>query len=101
MHAAQVFSANATTFLTHIVGRGLVDERYVVQRFKSMIDGDIRLIETEAPKGKRRSKAKHTLASLADVKETACDLLIDAAGLCDRSGKAPESWPCRRNHRRA
>ena len=70
MHAAQAFSPTQPRFLTHIVGRGLADERYVVQRFKSMIDGDIRLVEAEAPKGKRRRNVKHTLASLEDVKET-------------------------------
>ena len=70
MHPAQAFSANATTFLTHIVGRGFADERYVVQRFRSMLDGDIRPIEAVAPKNsKRRRKAKHTLASREEVKE--------------------------------
>ncbi len=69
MQPAQAFSGNATTFLTHIVGRGLDDERYVVERFKSMLDGDIRPVEAEAPKGKRRRKARHTLASREEVKE--------------------------------
>ena len=63
MQPAQVFSGNATTFLTHIVGRGFDDEHYVVERYRSMLDGDIRPVEAEAPKGKRRRKAKHTLAS--------------------------------------
>ena len=69
MQPAQAFSPNATTFLTHIVGRGLADQRYVVQRFKSMLDGDIRPVEAEAPNGKRRRKAKPILASLKQVKE--------------------------------
>ena len=69
MQPAQAFSGNATTFLTHIVGRGFADERYVVERFKSMLDGDIKPIETEAPKGKRRRKVKHVLATLKEVKE--------------------------------
>ena len=37
MQPAQAFAPNATTFLTHIVGLGLADKRYVVQRFKSML----------------------------------------------------------------
>ena len=41
MQPAQAFSPNATTFLTHLVGLGLADERYVVRRFKSMLDGDM------------------------------------------------------------
>ena len=69
MQPAQAFSPNATTFLTHLVGLGLADARYVVQRFKSMLDGDIRPVEAEAPKGNRRRKAKHVLATLKEVKE--------------------------------
>lgn len=53
MQPAQAFAPNATTFLTHLVGGGLADKRYVVQRFKSMLDGDIRPVEAEAPKGTR------------------------------------------------
>ncbi len=33
---------NSETFLVHIFGRGLDDERYVVERFRSMADGEIR-----------------------------------------------------------
>ena len=36
MQPAQAFAPNATTFLTHLVGGGLADTRYVVERFKSM-----------------------------------------------------------------
>ena len=63
MQPAQAFAPNATTFLTHIVGLGLADKRYVVQRFKSMLDGDIRPVEAEAPKGSRRRTAKRVLAT--------------------------------------
>ena len=58
MQPAQAFSGNATTFLTHIVGRGFADERYVVERFKSMLDGDIKPVEAEPPKGKRRAQGE-------------------------------------------
>ena len=64
MQAAQAFSPNATTFLTHLVVGGLADKRYVVQRFKSMLDGDIRPVKTEAPKGRRQRKAKRVLDQL-------------------------------------
>ena len=52
MQTAQVLSGNATTFLTHIFGHGLADDRYVVERFKAMVDGDIRPVQVEAPQGK-------------------------------------------------
>ncbi len=87
MHAAQVFSANATTFLTHIVGRGFDDEHYVVERYRSMLDGDIRHVEAEAPKGNRRRKAKHALASREEVKEMRPDRneIIVCTGLSIRN----------------
>ncbi len=69
MQPAQAFAPNATTFLTHLVGGGLADTRYVVERFKSMLHGDIRPVESEAPKGSRRRKAKRVLATLKEVKE--------------------------------
>ena len=68
MQAAQALSGNTTTFLTHIFGDGLADDRYVVQRYKSMVDGDIRPVAAEAPKGKGRRKAKPTVMSLKAVK---------------------------------
>ena len=73
MQPVQALSPNATTFLTHLVGLGLglADERYVVQRFKLMLDGDIRPVEAEAPKAGRRRKAKRVLVSLKQVKEGA------------------------------
>ena len=69
MQPAQAFAPNATTFLTHLVGGVLADTRYVVGRFKSMHNGDIRPLEAEAPKGGRRRKAKRVLASLKEMKE--------------------------------
>ena len=64
MQPAQAFAPNATTFLTHLVGGGLADTRYVVERFRSMLDGDIRPVEAKAPKGSRRRKTRRVLASL-------------------------------------
>ena len=45
----------AATFLTHFFGSGLADDRYVVERFKSMVNGDIRRCPDEA--GARRSSS--------------------------------------------
>ena len=69
MQPAQAFAPNATTFHTHLAGGGLADTRYVVERFKSMLHGDIRPVEFEAPKGSRRRKARRLLATLKEVKE--------------------------------
>ena len=95
MQPAQAFSGNATTFLTHIVGRGFADERYVVERFKSMLDGDIKPVEAEPPKGKRARKAKHTLASRDEVKEMrpARNEIIVCTGLSIRNCGV-QYWDC-------
>ena len=69
MQAAQALSANTTTFLTHIFGRDLADDRYVVERFHSRVDGDIRPVMPEPPKGKGARGKKHAVVSLATVKE--------------------------------
>ena len=72
MTAAIAFPGNtASTFLTHFFGSGLADERYVVERFKALADGDIRRVPGEAPattKGGKR-KAKRATATLNEVKE--------------------------------
>ena len=80
MQPAQAFAPNATTFLTHIVGLGLADKRYVVQRFKSMLDGDIRPVEAEAPKGSRRRTAKRVLATASEDR-VVCVLTRELRGI--------------------
>ena len=43
MSAAMAIPGNtADTFLVHLFGAGLEDDRYVVERFKAHADGDIR-----------------------------------------------------------
>ena len=42
MHAAIAVPGNSRAILTHLFGRGLEDDRYVVERFQSMADGEIR-----------------------------------------------------------
>ncbi len=77
MHTANAPGGNARTFLTHMFGSGLDDNRYVVERFRSQADGDIRPLgaETPAPKGPR--KAKHNLPAhkVAGIRQA-----IEAAG---------------------
>jgi len=72
MTVAIAFPGNtASTFLTHFFGSGLADERYVVERFKALADGDIRRVAGEAPattkSGKRQ--ARRATATLNEVKE--------------------------------
>ena len=69
MHAAIALPGNSRTILTHLFGRGLEDDRYVVERFQAMADGDIRRRPGDGPAKKGRRKARRTVASLKAVKE--------------------------------
>ena len=43
MNTAMALPGNSdSTFLTHLFARGFEDQRYVVERFQAMVDGDIR-----------------------------------------------------------
>ena len=53
----------ASTFLTHTFGRGLEDERYVVERFRSIDDGDIRPLPAGGSAGRSRRGMKRETAS--------------------------------------
>ena len=69
MHATITLPGVWRTFLTHMGVRGFEDDRYVVERFQAMADGDIRRVAREAPaanKGGR--KAKRTFATLKAVR---------------------------------
>ena len=79
---------NASTFLTHLFGQGLDDDRYVVERFRSMADGDIRpLRQWRGPKTKNRSKAPKTTVSQQTVRKMrpARDEIIIATGISLRN----------------
>ena len=70
----------ASTFLTHLFTRGLADERYAVERFRSTIDGDIRPVP-DRESGRR--KKKRATASRKAVREMrpARDELIVCTGI--------------------
>ncbi len=75
----------ANTFLTHLSGLGLADERYEVRRYRSSGGGELRPLPA-GEKGGRRSK--RVTASRRAVREMrpARDELIVCTGL-----KVPES----------
>ena len=77
MQTVNARPGNARTYLIHVFGRGLEDDRYVVERFKSMANGDIRPVSPGGPVKlspcgpvkKDRRKARRTTVSLRAVKE--------------------------------
>ena len=69
MHAAMALPGNSSTILTHLFGHGLENDRYVVERFQAMADGDIRRSPGEEPAKKGGAKAKRTVATLKAVQQ--------------------------------
>ncbi len=90
MTAAIALPGNtANTFLTHFFGAGLADDRYVVERFKALANGDIRRCPERVPAAKKGArKTKYPTATLKAVKEMrpARTEIIICTGLRSRGG---------------
>ena len=69
MHAAITVPGNASTILTHLFGGGLDDDRYVVERFQAMADGDIRRMRGEESAKRKGREAKRTVATRKAVQQ--------------------------------
>ena len=88
MSAAMAIPGNtADTFLVHFFGGGLSDQRYAVERFRAMSDGDIRPWPGDERTGKGRG-AKRVTATLKAVKglRPARTEIIVCTGLKTRGG---------------
>ena len=69
MRIGGMLRRNSDTWLTHVFGRGLDDERYVVEKYVSLPSGEIRPVEAEEPgTGARRGK-RRTIMSAGAVKK--------------------------------
>ena len=79
----------ASTYLIHLFGSGLADERYAVERYKARVDGDIVPVLAETPRANGRRKAKRVTATLKAVKEMrpARTEIIICTGLRTRGGQ--------------
>ncbi len=69
MKTAKTRPRDTYTFLTHLFGRGLEDERYAVERFKSMDDGEVRPLPAGGRTAKGRSGARRETASRRVVRQ--------------------------------
>ena len=93
MTAAMAMPGNtADTFLVHFFGTGLADDRYVVERFRALADGDIRPIRPEASGAKGRGKAEHAVVSRRQAEAMRPDRteIIICTGLSTRGGR--QAW---------
>ena len=69
MQTVKAFRGNARTFLTHMFGRGLDADRYVIERFQSKADGEIRPQRRNGSSKKGRGKASREIVSLSTVQQ--------------------------------
>ena len=69
MRTGRMFHRDAQTFLVHLFGQGLEDSRYVVEKYRSHPNGEIRPVEAGQVETKGRRKRRRTIASLAAVKK--------------------------------
>ena len=86
MQAALAPRGDARTYLIHLVGGGLNDERYVVETYRSLADGDIVPVQADGSRPKGRRKARARILPLKTVKQLrpARDQIIIATGLKQR-----------------
>ena len=83
MQTALAPRGDTRTFLTHFVGGGLEDDRYVVERFRSLANGEIVPVHAGGTKPKGRRRARGTILPLKAVEDMrpARDEIIIATGV--------------------
>ena len=89
MQTIAALQGSARTWLVHTFGCGLDGEnRFVVERFKAMLDGDIRSVQPEAPKANARRKQQRVVVSRKEVEalRPARTEIIVCTGLRTRGG---------------
>ena len=69
MRTGRMFHRDAQTFLVHLFGRGLDDERYVVEKYRSHPNGEIEPIQAEQSKTRGRPRPRRTIVSRKAVRE--------------------------------
>ena len=94
MTAAMAMPGNtASTFLIHYFGGGLDgDDRFVVERFRAHVDGDIRPVEAGTASAKGRRKAMRIVVSREEAEAMRPDRteIIVCTGLRTRGGR--QAW---------
>ena len=69
MRTGRMIHRNAQPFLVHLFGRGLDDERYAVETYRSLPNGEIRPVEAGQPKMKGRRGPRRKIVSRRAVRE--------------------------------
>ena len=81
----------ASTYLIHLFGTGLADERFVVEKFRALANGEIRPVAHEAASKDRRA-AKRVIVSRGEAEAMRPDRteIIVCTGLSTRGGR--QAW---------
>ena len=89
MQAALTPRGDARTFLTHFVGGGLDDDRYVVEKFRSLANGEIISVDAGGTKSESRRRARGAVVTPKAVEKMrpARDEIIIATGVRRRSSQ--------------
>ena len=69
MRTGRMFHRDAQTFLVHLFGQGLEDERYVVEKYRSLASGEIEPVQAAQPGRRVKDKQRRTIASVSAVKQ--------------------------------
>ena len=69
MRTGRMFHRDAQTFLVHLFGRGLDDERYVVEKYRSHPNGKIEPVGPEELRTKGRRRPRRKIVSRSAVRE--------------------------------
>ena len=82
----------ASTYLIHLFGTGLDDEHFVVEKFRALANGEIRLVAPETATSKGRRAAKRVVVSRREAEAMRPDRteIIICTGLSTRGGR--QAW---------
>ena len=65
----------ANTFLTHLLGQGLADERYEVRRYKST-GGEVRPVPAVDERGRKRKRATASRRAVREMRPARDELIV-------------------------
>ena len=87
MQAALAPRGDSRTYLTHFVGDGLEDDRYVVETYRSLANGEIVPVHADGSRPRGRRKALGRILPLKAVEKLrpARDEIIIATGVTLRN----------------
>ena len=92
---ASTHQRHAATFLTHIFGGGLeADEHFVVERFQSTADGQIRPLDEGQVKGGRKPRTTMSRRSVRRLRPERNEIIIATDISVDGGIQYCGEWSC-------